>query len=448
MKKLPAQYHEVEQLAHAVMNGSAGQAEGARLGELLMTDQKLCQWYLYQTDMHAQLSMLRDENADNFVQTWLAEPKQPANQRRKLAIAGGISGLLCMCMALVFLWMLFPVHTEPAAQIVGLTSDAASPDSTLQAGDVLTRNQLLQVTSGVVTIELKEGARVAVTADTTVEVMDDNELWLSSGKIMASVPEQAIGFLVRASGLEVTDLGTEFAIDIPEGEAPRVAVRQGLVEARAVDDSGNVKHVRKLTEGRAVQFDLLNFSAVDLNVAEDWFDGFEQVGLTTGGVARAEGSVRSVVKPPVSFVAGAFKTQDNIYLIAERESVELPENLVIHNGPSRITLPAGTVVDSYLLHYDLDQISVRPPIGSVAFGSEVLAVIHDSDVLIQTDALFGLENTDYPISLDRGLETKGDPSDIDQVNVSSTGHEVTFHLAVDASKPLDQFRVLIRSDKH
>ena len=106
----------------------------------------------------------------------------------------------------------------------------------------------LRLKSGAVQIEFSRGARVVLEGPAELQLVNDNEAYLRSGKLRAQVPEPAHGFTVRTSDFAVVDYGTEFGCSL--AGAPEVHVFNGLV---GVKEGGNAE--RKLRQDQAVKID-------------------------------------------------------------------------------------------------------------------------------------------------------------------------------------------------
>jgi hypothetical protein len=97
-----------------------------------------------------------------------------------------------------------------------------------QSGEGLSAGWL-KLKSGAVQLEFSRGARVVLEGPAELELLNDNEAFLSSGKLRAHVPDPAHGFTVRSKGFSVVDHGTEFGVDLPVTGDPQVHVFKGLV---------------------------------------------------------------------------------------------------------------------------------------------------------------------------------------------------------------------------
>jgi hypothetical protein len=93
--------------------------------------------------------------------------------------------------------------------------------------------ELLTIESGVVQLELKRGVTLLVEGPARWSIEGDNRATLKSGKIVAKVPPQAIGFSIETPTATVVDLGTEFSVTATEQGPTEVQVLRGRVELHA-----------------------------------------------------------------------------------------------------------------------------------------------------------------------------------------------------------------------
>ena len=104
-------------------------------------------------------------------------------------------------------------------------------------GDVLP-NGRFQFEEGVVEIDFFCGATLIVEGPAALNIESDWLVEVASGRLRANVPPAARGFIVKAAGSEIVDLGTEFALEV-KSENARVEVIDGEVEIRGGEHDGN-----------------------------------------------------------------------------------------------------------------------------------------------------------------------------------------------------------------
>ena len=85
--------------------------------------------------------------------------------------------------------------------------------------------------SGVVIIDFFSGATLVVEGPAHLDIESDWAVTVLEGKLEATVPPAAKGFVIKAADTEIIDLGTQFALEISANKA-RVAVLDGEVMLR------------------------------------------------------------------------------------------------------------------------------------------------------------------------------------------------------------------------
>lgn len=105
-------------------------------------------------------------------------------------------------------------------------------------GDVLPAG-MLQFDQGVAEIDFFCGATLIVEGPATLNVESDWLVRVARGRLRANVPPAARGFMVKAAGSTIVDLGTEFALDVGTENA-HVEVIDGEVELRGGEHDGSL----------------------------------------------------------------------------------------------------------------------------------------------------------------------------------------------------------------
>ena len=100
---------------------------------------------------------------------------------------------------------------------------------------------LYKLTNGIIKLAYKNGATVIVESPSKFRLMNYDSIELLSGKASIYSPDKS-NFKVHAPGVLVEDLGTEFSVDMVEGEHLDVHVYSGLVRVESQDES----HVNKV----------------------------------------------------------------------------------------------------------------------------------------------------------------------------------------------------------
>lgn len=173
------------------------------------------------------------------------------------------------------------------------------------------------------------------------------------------------------------------------------------------------------------------------------------------GITSTTGAV--VVSPaPADLREGAAESDTAILAISELQDVLLPQPLPLDitvpgtspfGGNANLSpgsVPAGSRVNSYLLHFDtLTDQSVAAS-GSITFNSAILGILALTDTLHATNGLVGLPGVMYPQGDLRGLELEQQPGGtgggLDSLTLSADRRTVSFDLQNVGA--VDQVRVI------
>lgn len=272
---------EFDDAVAGVCHGSASDAEMLALNELLRSDPRARDEYLIRIELHSRLA----SNPDLFSQAQAEQPLStsatealklnwPASNRdpslplaecpltpalspgggkgtRWAAARSGASAsrlktatilALAACLALLAtgIWRLWFRQPESKA---GVTSTAVAMlthavdanwgqgSEPLQVGSALEPGWL-RLESGLAQVVFYSGARVVIEGPAEVRLISQNEAACPVGRVLAEVPQPALGFRLKTDHLDVVDLGTAFGIDTTRGRT-EVHVFKGKVEVRA-----------------------------------------------------------------------------------------------------------------------------------------------------------------------------------------------------------------------
>ena len=166
------------------------------------------------------------------------------------------------------------------------------------------------------------------------------------------------------------------------------------------------------------------------------------------------------IAPPDSLLQGnASTTSDSqIFLIPEQQDVTLTSPLTVNavptgtptynlaNDPSPVAVPAGTKVNSFILHSDRSAFGINS--ASVTFETPIVGLIWGTNQLIASDTVVGNPGTTYP-NFSTGLGgrrmiSNGEGTDL--VSVSADGRTLTAVVQAVGFQFLDQLRVLTAAD--
>ncbi|QDT65418.1 FecR protein [Calycomorphotria hydatis] len=427
-------------LADAMLNGMANRETCRRLDELLLADLSHRQWYLEYIDIRSSLM----EHAERLTEEECVQQLFTQIDRRQrhkhlpwrlIGSAAATLTLIAACITVAIFWWTLP--NRPVGRLVVTSPDTTWAKSIMEPGDLIREGQRLELTNGTATIELDSGATFDAIAPAMVTVGHENKVTLWNGTLTAYVPNQARGFIVRTHDAEVVDLGTEFLVERTNGQDTHVFVKQGRVEARLLDQSGQPFSALDLTTGRSARLNLAEGFIKEIDTIASWRKTMDDVDRFHGGIQRLQGSMRSALSAPAVLDEGAHPTRGHLLLIPEQSSVLIKKPLSIQTRMGLVTIPPGTLVDSYLIHCNPTD-KDRGAKGAATFQQQVLAIIDGSEELALTDSIFGLSTMKVPAGDKRGFEAE------DNIVMYDDHRTVKLHPGISGANFLDQCRILVR----
>ena len=232
----------IEEIQSRFRDGIATEEEIDALRELLLTDREARIIYLESNQLDALL--------ETAAQTDASLPSREADKRfpKPLLFIGGAAAT-AIAAAVVLLLTLLPPDTESReAGVVATHDEDDSPVATLQSvhgttiggkrgeeGLSFGRGAFV-LDQGIAQLLFRNGTTIVIEGDSALEIIDENSLVLSHGKIWASCPQAAPGFRVLTpGGMEVIDMGSEFGVKVTPAAVLDVHVFEGAVDVRTSD---------------------------------------------------------------------------------------------------------------------------------------------------------------------------------------------------------------------
>ena len=356
----------------------------------------------------------------------------------------------------------FAASRNPVARVVA-SVDADWRDTEPMSGGLLEAGRF-RLDAGTVELEFNRGARVTLQGPSSFELKSTDLLHVSSGILVARIPEEAIGFTITTEEAEVVDLGTEFGLSVNVDGQTDVHVLDGLVEVlpRNQDAAGIM-----IAEGQARRFHThRDTSSAEIPVrSREALIGDQR--FSNLGVRMLRGSVRMTDRLGPEDYEANMEGQHWINLIAEKQEVSLGKPLkVTLNSPGRYRkfdgadqIPAGIKVNSYLLHFrPTSRVEVR---GVIRFDQPILGVVCVPKHLEASDPIVGVASNDYPIKgnprglepgpyFDEYVERAGMPTDFqpDEVILSQDRSTISIRASADPKNGYyDQVRILTQASE-
>ncbi len=469
---------EWDSLLEDAVNGVLSDDNARRLNGLLKSNASLLDEYIRFVDMHASLYqeplLAPTDETETMVDFETVEmayerQKRANNFWKALSSVTTIAALLAFAFSL---WSSMPSESSgfSSDRYIGIVTSVKPKgpiSEDLQVGRGV-QTGLFRLESGKAQIRLDNGVELSMRGPVEFDVLGQDHLTLVSGRLTANVPPEAIGFRIDTPDMEVVDLGTEFALKVDSSGESKLHVLEGEVEARLKEgmDYENAplviakERLNELSQNPSYlerEYDPISFAASPEK---------DELIRTIGGM------VHNLQEAPSDLRNGRFD-HDYLMLFPERLNYVLPERLSVNlaePGTYRLlseraldkyleeispekrarekvidakivqnVLEKGTVVNSYMVHFDgLDKPGeFRKAKGRVRFNNRVLGLIVSGEDLNHSDAILGSPNTIYEDKAGRKTES-------DLVRISADGHQVYFNLEVAGF--IDQVRIVVEAD--
>ena len=471
-----------EELIDQYLLGQATAEDVAVLNDLLEQDEQLRELYRFKVAMeggYREAAMLNDVSEQKVdVSSAKADPKQSSRKSFFYGFAVAVASLAVVVLIALMQWNPNDRGTteskdstasgNPVARLVA-SVDADWQEIEPMSGSLLEAGTY-RLDAGTVELVFNRGARVTLQGPSSFEIKRTDLLHVSSGNLVAKIPEEAIGFTITTDEAEVVDLGTEFGLRVGEGRQTEVHVIEGLVEVFERHDIGKSGSSNRsgesirIEEGKAIRLkldatDKLGSENIPVRSSLGVLGIKNQSGL---GLTFLQGNIR--LKESVLRKDLKRKTTSWIEVIPEMSNVllskEVPVTLTSAGnyrffGDAGMTIPKGMKVDSYLLHFRSNQ--PTPIRGVIKFDRKIVGVVCEASQLRASDLILGLPGVEYPVAANpyRGLDphepignpdsTEGGGRTADEVTVSTDMKTLGLSVNVNPVQGVDQLRVLVFS---
>jgi hypothetical protein len=252
-------FEEVHELVELLCERQANETQLARLQELVQSDKAALRFYVDYLDLHAQF-LWRSQNlgATCFQSTSsllsseelsLSHSKLRRSSRPMAASIAPLTrkffrastfGWVATTLALVAVVYWSARHTS--------SNGLAGPSPTAPA---ITS---IRIPSGLVSFSLDKIGTVVLEGPADFEFLSPMRARLNKGNLKMRVTEDSgHGFVVQTPDGEVTDLGTEFSLNVSDGKRTSLIVHEGEVDLR-VGRTRQLNGPERLIEGEAVSF--------------------------------------------------------------------------------------------------------------------------------------------------------------------------------------------------
>ena len=452
------------------------------LNELLANDAQLRKLYRFHVAIEGgyREAAVRDENLSPITAaSSQVAPMQSTRRRYLYGFALAAASLAAAILVVLAFQSLgrreTPTLKSPNGARIPVARLVTSLDSTWREIDpapgAFLEKGRFDLESGIVELEFNRGARVTVRGPSSFELKSTDLMHVTSGNLIARIPEEAIGFTIETDKAEVVDLGTEFGLRVGDQGQTEVHVIEGLVEVFK-RDGPNHRSSRsiRIEEGQAIRMKVDaadEFEPEDIPVRSSrgvlGNRKLDNLGLTflQGNIRLKEAVSKSDLKREATSWIEVIPEKRNI-LLDQAIPVTLikPGNYRVF-GDSGRTISAGKKVDSFLVHFRSTQ--PEPIHAVIKFDRKIIGIVCEASQLNATDSILGREGVDYPASTNqyRGLDphlpndnpdfTRGGGWTPDSVTVSKDMQ--TLGLSVNVvptgrnSQGVDQLRILVSSEE-
>ena len=284
---------EVRELAWNVLDERATDQDYARLDELLAGSDHLQQCYLSVCELHFEferraLSEEMVRHSDSTLASQNLTPDEPmvtpakSSHLRKAGFIGRLKAIatrptpVSISVALLVvggfvasLALIYPevlIGTKGGSRVTAMAEEVATlselnrvvwnEDSNRPQGvrSRLKVGDRISLTSGAVLVRYDTGAKAVLEGPAEYRVTGKNAGFLRLGRLLATVETKtAHGFTVDTPPGRITDLGTEFGVDVNASSDARIDVFEGRVVVETHDSSSGQRGSRtELTAGNAL----------------------------------------------------------------------------------------------------------------------------------------------------------------------------------------------------
>ena len=228
----------------------------------------------------------------------LPTPTKPVQRLRRLTYWVAVSGIAASACFAAGAWLFgdhLPVAVATLTEAKGCRWEAGTLPTAV--GSALPPGRL-RLAEGLARIVFADGADVQIEGPADLEIESAGRCVLHAGRLMASIPPPAQGFVVDTPTAVVTDYGTEFGVTVAPNRSADVQVFRGLIDVLH-RSTGNAKEMRT---GAAFRFSSTEVLPFDESAAQAALQspppraGFRSVLIST-----AQGLGKDVsVQPPTT----------------------------------------------------------------------------------------------------------------------------------------------------
>ena len=254
-----------QHLISALLDQSISESELKELDTLLQESVQARDMYRSYTEIHNSLYEQESASVIHAFDESLPPPEQFPEAFHKLQNRLRFFQLAAACLAIfIGLSYLVPNETTKApplqatklklATVIAFSPDLACNKQTLKEGSEIS-SETLSIQKGSLTLKYENGAEIKIAGPAEYTLHDHDYATLNYGQLAAQVPEAAQGFTIDAPKAVITDLGTEFALNVTKAGKSDIFVYEGEVVGSLLGSDGNTLKHSNLYADDAVTID-------------------------------------------------------------------------------------------------------------------------------------------------------------------------------------------------
>jgi hypothetical protein len=405
------------ELADRAIDGTLTRADAEELNQLLDGDLAAMQVYVQYVGLHAALCVEAAGQATDPQQALDRAHVESDRRRRRQQLRQAAAVLatgLCLFLIVGYLALTWRYVVAEVVQTSSQFAWAEKPPS--ESGRVRMGDQL-HIASGFADLRFHNGASLSVRGPALANIISGTEVHLEYGQVLSRVPAEAIGFTITTPDGRLVDLGTEFLVSRSSGTRTATTVRQGLIEIQG----DKAAEARRLATNEAAAFDPNQKGWIDTPPDVGSLEAFD---LKTLGFEVLSGNVSLLSNHRGPLPDRHSSGKPGIFFVPERQSIRLASPIRITTLDGAATqLPAGTVVNSYLLDAIGDEQQKWACAASFSSRLPIAGYIASADERVMSDGQLGHPSVEYSMSSRAGVELDH-PSKADGVSFSPDGRRI------------------------
>jgi len=246
MSQHNADREELHTLIGRLIDDHISDSDVARLDEILRDDPSAANLLMEYCQLHSVLTF--ELHAEEVVNQF-AEARKIAKAREQRLLNGQVSRRLIyvaggVLAASLLLAMLIPGRLGPKPVSFAVDNDSSQPGI-----------NVFRIESGTTQLKLAKVGSVSLQGPAELEMLTPTRAKLNYGRIRVRVSDpRGYGFVVEMPNGEVTDLGTEFGVDVSNGGNNGLVVFDGAVDLRipAKNQADSPDYIERLERGDGV----------------------------------------------------------------------------------------------------------------------------------------------------------------------------------------------------